>query len=155
VKSFKQFVLEVKRGDDRALKLHSYLVKRSDRDGPHPMGPGYLPMKLHKDLKAHKREFEKVASKAMNKHRDISKLWNKKNSSLENLDIKTVHQTQGWIGIRNREDYDRTKNNEDPINVFRWKGQHYVIDGHHRWHRHRLTGKTHIQGRVHNLDTTE
>lgn len=73
------------------------------------------------------------------------------NAPLQQVEVKKLKPTQQFLWKHQYESIAKAPGELPPVHVAHKDGQHYLIDGHHRWERARQEGRTTIQARVINL----
>ena len=152
MKSFREFVAEVARSPERAIKLGNYLQKKS-HDEWQKEPSGYLNniMKTgsnHKLFKDVKKGWDNA---------EVGRRAKQNKSHIFDHDVRTPNikkvKISDLIPLQAHTDWNPDKAKEKledntPINVLHHEGKMYVVDGHHRVVAHRLLGKTHIDANV-------
>ena len=152
MKSFREFVAEVARSPERAIKLGNYLQKKShDEWQKEPSGYLNNMMKTssnHKLFKDVKKGWDNA---------EVGRRAKQNKSHIFDHDIRTPNikkvKISDLIPLQAHTDWNPDKAKEKledntPINVLHHEGKMYVVDGHHRVVAHRLLGKTHIDANV-------
>jgi hypothetical protein len=153
--TFREWLFEVARSPERAIKLGNYLAAKSQKGWEkEPIGY-YTNAMMTRSIKTHKlfpdvkkgREIGDIGRDAYKRRLDIFK----RPPNIESIKISDLILTQA------NTDWDEEKaksklKDDAPINVLRYEGKMYVIDGHHRVVAQRLLGKTHINANVQSID---
>ena len=152
MKTFKEFVAEVARSPERAIKLGNYLQKKSHVEWQkEPNDSGFNNYKLktssnHKLFKDVKKGWDDatVVMKSLGKSKAFDDDTPK---NIKKVKISSLIQMQSYTDWNPDKAKEKLEDNE-PISVIRHQGKMYVYNGHHRVVAHRLLGKTHIDANV-------
>lgn len=145
MQSFKQYLIEVKRTVDRAIKLGEYISKKQKLK--------YKPTLTDKLFKRktddliyfknynplHRIKAEHLYSQL--KHKNFSE------KEISKIPINNLIPTQDATHF-NKEKAISKFNDKTPIKILKHKNNHYIIDGHHRILAHHLQGETHINAQI-------
>jgi hypothetical protein len=151
MKTFKEFVAEVARSPERAIKLGNYLQKKShDEWQKEPSDYVNNKMKIssnHKLFKNVKQGRDDAASvlKVLGKSKAFDQSYTPAN--IKNVKISNLIPMQAHTDWNPDKAKEKLEDNE-PISVIHHQGKMYVYNGHHRVVAHRLLGKTHIDANV-------
>lgn len=154
--SFKEFLFEHQRSPERAAKLGAYLafrhtVRRDPINNMNRHAMGSIMKKIHFQKQATEEERDKVVDAIVHHSKTKGTPWKRKNNPTTHLPIHHLIPTQDTTDF-NPDHFKSTKMADDrPILVFHHEGKHYIWDGHHRYMRDRLLGKTHIKAEVHDV----
>lgn len=126
--TFKEFLIEVKRSADRADNLANYVSRRQGH-------PGHISLKQSYD------DFNAAHRKMRNQYKGLH-TWEifKYHGQEASVHPKHLISTQDSIRHDTVTFMNYKLQDEDPINVIKHNGKHYIYDGHHRWFRDRLLG---------------
>lgn len=128
--TFKEFLAEVKRSPERAMKLMNYVADRHGGDSNELRFKDWH-YKGDRDPEYHDEAH-------MFDYRGVQKLA-----------IKHITPGQGHFSFAGIKHYVQDGNDHNkPIVVIKHEGEHYIQDGHHRYVSRKLLGHEHINAHV-------
>jgi hypothetical protein len=152
VLTFRDFLIEVARSPDRALKLLNYLDKRSG-------GKDYVRPVPRSDV-AQPEDLKYVNSRLPNRDSAtlidrVKKMYGgKPYPAPTKVSVKKIIPIQNTVetpGVADKLKGGNNVGDTGPVHIIRSGGKHYLLDGHHRFMAARLRGDTHIDAYVHTL----
>lgn len=141
------------RSVDRAAKLGSYLADRHFKQGHTSVKNDikFVNWKgLDKKTLAADTAYSKHAAKRGERE---DHLWN--TAPVHKLHVKSLNMMQDGTSFESHYAKDKKFKDDKPVEVIKHKGQHYLINGHHRYMAARLQNKSHIHAHVVDLDQHE
>lgn len=156
MKPYKQFISEVVRDAGRAKKLGTYLANRhnqkkksiSDRIAT------FLNVRKTDDLihfNNFKKQHQKLGEHLYKKAEKSGKIRDYLTAPVTKVPIKHIIPTQDATHFT-ASGYDEKIKDKTPVKIIHHKGNHYLIDGHHRLLDHKLRGETHINAKILDID---
>lgn len=154
MKTFDQFVTEVKRSPERAAKLGDYLAARHIKRDFKYHAKRDWPTTGRVSLADHiqgRYDYEGSDDAALEKgYTHADRLFRKKKwRNIQKIPLKNIRMMQGHADFSGNYYLKHKQDVPRPINVIQTSDHLYhIIDGHHRYLEARLRGDTHIEANV-------